>query len=132
MHHTYALLVVALTGLYFIVLSAVSFAAPARASAFLRGFASSAATHYAELLARVVVGAAFIIQAPASPLPASFLALGWLLVGTTAALFLVPWQSHRTFALRAVPRALQHLPLLAAASLFLGAFILWSVAWSAA
>ncbi len=127
-----AMLVVALTGLYFLSLAAVSFAAPARASGFLMGFASSAAAHYAELTTRVVVGSAFIVLAPFVPLPATFAVFGWVLVGTTAVLFLVPWQWHRKFAVRAVPQALRHLPLVALASLLLGVFVLWSVARSAA
>ena len=129
--NTLALLIVALTGVYFIALSVLSFAAPARASVFLMGFASSAATHYAELLVRMMVGSAFIAASPVVPFQAAFAVFGWVLVGTTAVLFLVPWQLHRKFAERAVPRALRHLRLIAVASLFLGAFVLWSVARSA-
>jgi len=127
MTHTLALLIVCLAGLYFIALGILSVAAPARVSGFLMGFASSAATHYLELLIRTVVGAAFIALAPFVPIAASFTLFGWVLVGTTAVLFLVPWRVHRRFAERAVPRALRHLPLMAVSSLLLGAFVLWSV-----
>lgn len=132
MLNTIALIVVSLTGLYLIALAAVSFAAPARASSFLMGFASSAAAHYSELFVRAAAGCAFIVMAPHVPFPLVFTVFGWILVGTTAVLFLVPWQWHRKFALRAVPQALRALPLVAAASLLLGAFVLWSVARSAA
>ena len=126
-----ALLVVALAGIYFIALSALSLAAPERASHFLMGFASSAPAHYVELLVRVVVGLAFIAQAPFAPFPAPFAIFGWLLVGTSAALFLVPWRWHRSFAQRAVPQALRHLPLVAAVSLALGTFVIGSAAFAA-
>ena len=124
------MLVVALTGFYFVALAAISLAAPARASGFLMGFASSAAAHYAELTIRVVVGCAFVLVAPSVPFSTAFTVFGWVLVGTTVVLFLVPWRLHREFAVRAVPRALRHLPLVAVASLLLGAFVIWSVAWS--
>ena len=127
MLNTVSMLVVVLAGIYFVVLSVVSLAAPSRASAFLMGFASSAVMHYVELFARVAVGFAFVVQAAHVPFPVSFTVFGWLLVGTTAGLFLVPWQWHRAFAQRAVPLALRYLPLYAAGSLALGGFVLWSV-----
>ena len=127
MLNTVALGVVTLVGLYLIALAAMSLAMPARASGFLMGFASSATAHYAELLVRVVAGFAFIAQAPSAPFPRGFAVFGWLLVGTTAALFLVPWRWHQAFARRAVPQALRYLPLVAIASLLLGAAVIWSM-----
>ncbi len=135
MLNTLSLLVVVLAGLYFVVLSAVILAAPARASSFLAGFASSATTHYVELLVRWLVGAAFLIQAARVPLPAAFSAFGWLLLVTTAGLFLVPWRWHRRFALRVVPHVLRYCSLVALVSLLIGGFVLWSAihgaGWSA-
>jgi hypothetical protein len=121
-----AMIVVVLVGLYFAGLSVVSLAAPARASSFLMGFASSASAHYAELLLRLVVGAAFVLAAPRVPLPGLFTIFGWLLIGTTAALFLVPWHWHRRFAQRVVPVALRYLPVVTVVSMAMGSFILWS------
>ncbi len=126
-----AALVVALAGFYFLALGVLAFTAPARVSGFLMGFASSASTHYLELVVRVIVGAAFILTAPVVPLSVVFACFGWVLVGTTAVLFLVPWKVHRRFAERAVPEALRYLPLVGVASLVLGAFVLWSVVRSA-
>ncbi len=122
-----ALPIVALASLYFVALSVVSFTSPSRASSFLMGFASSAATHYAELLVRAIVGLAFIVQAAHVPFPPSFRIFGWLLVGTTAILFLIPWQWHRKFTQRAVPQALRYLRAVAVVSLFMGGFVLWSI-----
>lgn len=126
-----SLSVVLLAGLYFVVLAAVSLTAPARASVFLLGFASSAATHYAELLVRLLVGVAFVAQAARIPFSAAFYVFGWLLLVTTLGLLLIPWQRHRRFAQRAVPLALRHLPLVAFASLLMGGFVLWSAIRSA-
>lgn len=127
----FSLSVVLLAGLYFVALAAVALIAPARASVFLLGFASSAATHYAELLVRLLVGVAFVAQAARMPFAAVFYAFGWLLLITTLGLFLVPWQRHRRFAQHAVPLALRHLPLVAFASLLMGGFVLWSAIRSA-
>jgi hypothetical protein len=127
----FSLPVVLLAGLYFVALAAVALTAPARASVFLLGFASSASTHYAELLVRLLVGAAFVAQSARMPFAAVFYAFGWLLLVTTLGLFLVPWQRHRRFAQRAVPLALRHLPLGAFVSLLMGGFVLWSAIRSA-
>lgn len=127
-----ALLIVALAGACFVALSVLSVSAPATASGFLMGFATSAAAHYTELLIRVVVGLAFIANAASAPVPLPFAVFGWLLVGTSAALFMVPWRWHRAFAQRAVPWAVRHLRLVALVSFALGSFVIWSVVQSAA
>ena len=124
MRDTLALIVIILVGCYFITLAVIAFTTPERASRFLLGFADSAATHYLELTLRLIVGAAFLLRAPLMPLACPFTVFGWLLIGTTACLFLVPWQWHRRFTLRAVPQALRYLKLIAFASLIVGSAIL--------
>ena len=47
-----ALTLVLLTAFYFLSLAVVAFAAPARVTRFLFGFATSAGTHYLELTIR--------------------------------------------------------------------------------
>ncbi len=121
----FSLLVVLLAGLYFVARAAFARMAHARALVLLLGFARSAATHYAELLVRLLVGAAFVAQSARMPFAAVFHAFGWLLLVTTLGLFLVTWRRHRRFAQRAVPLALRHLPLVAFASLLMGSFVLW-------
>lgn len=120
------LTVVLLTGVYFVGLGVASLATPRAAGRFLLGFAGSAAVHYVELLLRLIVGAAFVVRAPALPWPAVFTLFGWGLVLTTMGLCAVPWRWHRRFAERTVPQALRYLPLLGVASLALGAFVLGS------
>lgn len=124
---TIAQLLIVLTALYFIGLSAISLAFPARAAEFLGGFARSASAHYLELFLRLLVGAAFVWRAPHLPLSGIFAFFGWVLVATTACLLAVPWRWHRWFAERSVPHALRHLNLVAAASLAIGVFVLGAV-----
>lgn len=121
-----ALAIVAAVGLFLGVLGIVSLVAPARARGFLLGFAGSATKHYAELGIRLLVGAAFVVAAPQAPWSAALGLFGWVLLVTTAVLFLVPWRWHHRFARRAVPEALRFLPWVGVASLVFGALVLWA------
>ena len=122
-----ALTVVVLTGLYFIALAAVSLFMPAQANRFLLGFAGSALTHYTELFLRFVVGAALVLHAPRMLFTGAFTLFGWVLLVTTAGLFLIPWRWHHRFAQQAVPRAARHITLVGLASLAIGGLILAAV-----
>jgi hypothetical protein len=121
-----ALLVILLTGVYFIGLAVVALTVPARATHFLFGFASSAITHYFELSIRIVIGCAFLLRAPQMPFSEAFSIFGWILIITTTCLFLVPWKWHHRFARWAVPHAIRQLKLVAVASLVLGGLVLAS------
>ncbi len=113
-------------GLYLVGLGVAALAKPATASRFLSAFASSAPLHYLELGLRIVVGLAFVRQAPGMPATLAFLVMGWVLVLTSAGLALVPWRWHRRFAERAVPQALRYLPVLGIASLGFGSWVLFA------
>jgi hypothetical protein len=119
--------VVTVTGLFFLLLGGASLLTPARVRGFLVGFAGSRAKHYAELALRLIVGGAFVILAPRVPFSSGFGLFGWVLLGTTAVLLLIPWRWHHRFAQRAVPEALRFLPLVGISSLALGALVLWAV-----
>lgn len=127
-----ALIVVVLAGLYLVGLAGVSLLMPARASGFLLGFVGSATLHYLELLLRLLVGGAFLLRAPHMPFPDLFALFGWVLILTTAGLFLVPWQWHRRFANKAVPYAVRNLKLVAVSSLAAGGFVLGAASYGAA
>lgn len=127
-----ALAVVVTASLYFIALGTLSLFAPALAGRFLLGFAASAMAHYVELLARFIVGLAFLVQAPRMLFSAGFNAFAWLLVVTTVGLLLVPWRWHHRFARQAVPRALRHLAWIGVSCLAMGSFILVAVIGGAA
>jgi hypothetical protein len=117
--------VIALTGLiivlaaaaYLVVLGGSALFRPALATRFLRGFATTQALHYLELALRIVAGSAFVMSAPRLALGNAVAALGWVLVGTSLVLALLPWRLHERFAAWSVPQALQYLPLIGVASL---------------
>ncbi|MBW3566983.1 MAG: hypothetical protein KY410_03325 [Proteobacteria bacterium] len=102
-------------------------AAPEHLRRFLRGFASSARAHYLEMLVRVIAGAAFITYSPEMTPQDIFRLFGWIIVLTSAALLLVPWQWHRRFADIVIPVVVRHLPLYALVSLALAAFIVYGM-----
>ncbi len=119
-----ALLVVVITGCYFLALAVVSLASPVLGSRFLLGHAASPSLHYLELFIRLTVGTAFILRAPQMQYSFIFNSFGWVLVATTVVLLAVPWRWHHRFAQRTVPQALRYLKVIAIASIALGSFIL--------
>ncbi len=123
-----ALIAIVLTGLYLLGLGAAALVAPAKASRFLLGFASSLPIHFVELSLRLLVGAALVVYAPRMFLSGAFNLFGWVLLITTASLLLVPWRWHQRFAQFAVPRVIHHIALVGLASLVIGGSILVSVA----
>lgn len=122
-----ALAIVVLAALYLLALGVASLVVPSRARSFLLGFASTKPVHFAELVLRLVVGAALVSYAPRMSLPGVFNLVGWVLLVTTACLLLLPWRWHRRFAEHAVPQATRHIELLGAGSLGFGAMILAAV-----
>lgn len=122
-----AFAVVLLTGLYLIGLAAVSLLAPARAALFLGGFATSALTHYIELVLRLSAGGAMVIYAPKMRFSEAFALVGWVLIITTAVLLAVPWQWHHRFAQWAVPQAIPYLRIIAVTSFLFGGLVLTCV-----
>lgn len=122
-----AALVVLLAGLYLVVLGTGALLFPAGATRFLGAFARSRAVHLVELALRLAVGAAMLSYAPHLRFAGLFTAAGWVLVATTLVLFAVPWPLHRRFARWSVPRATRRPRLLGAASLVLGALVLYAV-----
>jgi hypothetical protein len=122
-----ALGAVVAAALFFVSLGGASLMAPARARMFLLAFAGSRSKHYAELALRFIVGGAFVLSAPRLLSPVIFSAFGWVLLGTTAVLLLVPWRWHQRFAQRFVPEALRFLPLIGVCSLILGVLIIFAI-----
>jgi len=121
-----ASILVLLTGLYLIGLALVFLLSPARATRFLGGFASSAFTHYLELVLRLIAGVAVLLYAPQMLFSGFFVIFGWILVVTTVGLFAVPWQWHQRFAQWGVPYATRNLKLVAGVSFVFGGFVLAS------
>lgn len=113
--------------LFLLVLGSIALLRPSSAKRFLLGFATSAQKHYAELVARLLAGVAMLIAAPYSSQAIGLTIFGWLLIGTTAVMALVPWRMHRRFAETSVPQALRFLPMIGIASLVLGGLLVCSV-----
>ncbi|MGE3343827.1 MAG: hypothetical protein AB7L71_10360 [Vicinamibacterales bacterium] len=119
---------VTLLGAFLLALGATALARPRLAERFLGGFATSAGTHALELLARILAGAALVHAAPAMAGATVVRAFGWILIGTSLVLAVIPWRVHRRFAAWSVPQATQYLPLIALASIA-GGLALLAALW---
>lgn len=102
---------------YLLILGASALLRPKIAARFLSGLATTQALHITELAIRIVVGIAFVSSAPHVAFSPVIAALGWVLIGTSVVLALVPWRLHQRFAAWSVPQALQYLPLIGFSSL---------------
>ena len=115
---------VLVTALYLLVLGGAALARPALAETFLGGFVSSATTHVLEIALRIVAGLSLVSAAPrmlGTPIISMF---GWILVGTSLVLAVLPWRFHQRVAAWSVPRAIQHLPAIGIASIAAGCALL--------
>ena len=119
--------IVGVAAVFFLVLGAIALVRPPIARGFLLGFASNALKHYAEILARALVGGSLLLIARDSAYSTALSAFGWLLIVTTAFMALVPWRVHQRFTQSAVPKALRFLPLIGITSLVIGALLLWVI-----
>ena len=116
--------VVTAFGAFLIMLGYLALARPPTFRAFLSGFAQSARAHGLEMGVGLLVGAALIASAGSGAHGAAFRILGWILLGSTAVLMLIPWRWHQTFANRVVPTALQFTPIIGGTSIAMGCLVL--------
>ena len=114
-------------GLFLITFTGVVFAKPAIAERFLAAFASSARTHYAEQVLRLLIGAALVVLSPAMWQSNMFLLVGWAIVISSVALMCAPWQWHHRFGERVRPIFMRHLRLYAVGAFAFGALLLYGV-----
>jgi hypothetical protein len=108
-------------------LTAVVFAKPALAERFFRGFASSARTHVTEQALRLLLGAALVVRSPEMWRPGVFLAIGWTLVVSSAALLILPWRWHHKLGVRVLPMVVRHMKLYAVGMFIFGALLLYGL-----
>jgi protein-S-isoprenylcysteine O-methyltransferase Ste14 len=66
------------------------------------------------------LGAAFLLQAERQLWPQLFQLAGWLLLGSSAVMLLLPWQWHQRFARHTVPAIAPWLGCIGFVSLLLG------------
>jgi uncharacterized protein YjeT (DUF2065 family) len=123
--NTLAFVILIIAGIYFLVLGMGCIFSPAIAKRFLLGFAGSAFRHYLEMTLRTIVGIAMVIQAPHLPYATAFTVFGWVLVGTTAVLFVIPWTWHKRFAQKVLPKVTGSLPLIGVVSIAMGSSVLF-------
>jgi len=112
-------------GLYLVGLAALALIRPALVRRFLDAFARSARAHYTEQATRLLVGAAVVLFAPSMWFPNLFAIFGWVVVGTTVGMLLIPWQWHHRFAEWAIPFAVRRLWLLGLGAAVVGCLILY-------
>jgi hypothetical protein len=122
-----ALAVIVLAASFLIGLGAASFLTPKLASEFLDSFAGSAGAHLAEMVIRLLVGWALVVQSPKMLYPFAFTLFGWVLVITSVLLLLIPWRWHRKFAQVAVRPLTRRVWIFGVLSLPLGGFILFAL-----
>lgn len=116
-----------IAGGYLICLGGLSTFRPALTAQFFLGFADNAKLHYIELTIRLAIGWA-LLQQSSSMLFAKWMeVIAWILLVTTACLFLLPWRWHRNFAQMVVPYANRYLTLMGIVSLVLGLGLLTSL-----
>jgi len=119
--------VVLAAALYLMALGGGALVRPERTKRFLGGFAGSARIHFTELALRVLTGGALVLSAPRLAFSQALTIFGWILIGSSLALALVPWRLHHRFAAWSVPRATRHMPLIGVASIAGGLFLLGAV-----
>jgi uncharacterized protein YjeT (DUF2065 family) len=103
--------------IYLLVLGFGALVRPETAKRFLGSHASTLPLHLTELALRVLAGSAFVLSAPRTAVSTVFLVFGWVLIGTSLLLALLPWRLHQRFAAWSVPRATQHMRLIGVASI---------------
>lgn len=117
-------IVVLLWGAFLVGLGVTTFIKPDTAKAFLLAFAQTRAKHFVEMAIRMIIGASMIVQAANVEFPLVFAIFGWILVGTTAVMVLIPWRWHKAFADKTVPNAVRYIALMGIVSLALGIAII--------
>lgn len=110
--------------IYLILLGFGALLRPTPTKRFLEGFASSARVHFLELGLRLIAGAALLTSAPRMQFSALFTVFGWVLIGTTLVLAILPWRLHHRFATWSVPQATRYMPLFGAGSTAAGLALL--------
>jgi len=91
--------IVALSGLWLIVVSVVILFYPQKALSALRKFASTNLINYSELILRLIVGLGMMGLAPSTVFEGGFKIAGGFLATTAIILMLIPRRWHHNYAL---------------------------------
>lgn len=87
-------------GLFFIAAGCLMLVKPVKARALVQKAGSTAFINYAELLLRMIPAAALIIYSKYSLCPGVFTIVGWVMVGTSVILLMVPVSTHHRMSSR--------------------------------
>ena len=93
-----AQILVIISAVWLIGVSVFMFALPEIALRYLGKFASTNLINYTEITLRMIAGIAFVLFAPDSKFPLILESFGWILVVTSAILYLVPRKWHSAYA----------------------------------
>jgi len=115
--------IVVTAGFYLITLAVVALARPALARRFLLGFAQTAAAHYTEMAARILVGVALVVASPRMLFSQFFFWFGVALLASSVLLLCLPWKWHRSMGERVLPRLVRFLGVVSPISLLLGGLL---------
>jgi hypothetical protein len=121
--------VTAAAGVYLVLLGLMAIWRPEPTRRYLAAHAATRAAHLLEMGIRIVVGGALLVTASRMRFSALFVVFGWMLLGTSVLLVLLPWRWHAAFAQRVVPAINQRLSVIALGSLLGGGFLLFAI-WS--
>jgi hypothetical protein len=91
---------VILFGLFIICVGAFMLFAPKKARETLRKMASTNFINYAEITLRIIPAIALIVYSDFSKYPVAFKIYGWLMLGTSIILYLIPRKWHHGFSLK--------------------------------
>ena len=119
--------VVVAFGLFLIAFTGVVFLNPTLARKFLAQFASSAKAHFLEQAIRILVGAALVVLSPAMWQSGAYRLVGWVIVISSIALLIAPWQWHRRFGERIQPLFTRYLKVYALGAFAFGAVLIYGV-----
>lgn len=108
-------------------LTTIVFARPVLAERFFRGFASSARTHIAEQLLRLLVGLALVVRSPDMSRSALFAVIGWALVASATALLICPWRWHYQLGVRVIPKVVRHMRIYAVGMFAFGTLLIYGL-----
>lgn len=97
---TVAKYIVILFGLFIICIGTLMLFAPKKARETLRKMASTNFINYTEITLRMIPAIGLILYSDFSKYPVAFKVYGWLMLGTSIVLYLIPRKWHHGFSLK--------------------------------
>jgi hypothetical protein len=104
-----AFTVALLAATFLVALGLGCFVRPETTRRFLGAFASTARLHFVEVALRLIAGTALVESAPDVQLGRAVAVFGWMILGTSLVLAVVPWRLHQRFAELVMPHVLGRL-----------------------